>query len=128
MYGTASSIKGMDSETYWLNATLRYRDSDWSYTRNVVSGVKPANRSLLFPGKIRTATGFPGFFLEHGLAELDAPGEYAFDPPARHSHHGAMMHRPPRHLAPTRPGFCRASFPRARCRLASTMRRPSLAC
>jgi hypothetical protein len=72
---------------YWTGATIRYRDTDWSYRRQIVTDVKPPDGSskslptlLIGPGSVRVLFGLPGFYLEHGLEELDHPGEFYYNP------------------------------------------------
>jgi predicted lipoprotein with Yx(FWY)xxD motif len=75
-----SSLKKIDS-AYWKGATMRIRETDWNYRELTVTDVNTTSRMMLF-GNGQSA-GFwaakPGFYLEHGIEELDAAGEYFFD-------------------------------------------------
>jgi hypothetical protein len=85
--GMPSTMKNRNS-TYWKNAIARVRLNNWSYTRYRVMDVDVANQRLIFGnGNMNIDTGNGnGFFLEHGLQELDAPGEFFFDPTTKLLH------------------------------------------
>ena len=67
---------------YWVGSTLRIRETDWGYAlpRTVVSvanGALTMNSAFSNPNQISGS----GFFIESSnIGELDAPGEYFFDP------------------------------------------------
>jgi hypothetical protein len=85
--GMPSTLKNQNS-TYWKNAIARVRLNNWSYTRFRVMDVDVANQRLVFGnGNMKIeARNNNGFFLEHGLQELDAPGEFFFDPTTKLLH------------------------------------------
>ena len=75
------NLKNMDS-TYWVGSTLRFRETDWGYAKpKTILGVKNGqlNLSTKFTN-FQTISG-GGFFIESNqIGELDAPGEFVFDP------------------------------------------------
>ena len=77
----ASPLKNTNNN-YWVGSTLRIRETDWGYAspRNVVSvanGVLTMDSAFSNPNQISGS----GFYIESSnIGELDAPGEYFFDP------------------------------------------------
>ena len=79
----ATPLKNTNNN-YWVGSTLRIRETDWGYAspRTVVSvanGQLTMNSAFSNPNQISGS----GFYIESSnIGELDAPGEYFFDPVA----------------------------------------------
>lgn len=73
----APALRNM-SDSYWINSTVRIRETDWSYLFRTVAAIANGNQLVLssnFSGLKSTS----GFFIEkNDLRELDAPGEFVF--------------------------------------------------
>ena len=70
------TLKNINSK-YWVGATLRIREGTWSYRRRKVTDVN--NGVFTVSNQFRTMSA-SGFFLENLYSELDAPGEYYYNP------------------------------------------------
>ena len=80
-----SALKNMAyNTTYWKGAVMRLRYTDWGYQRHTIASVT-SNGEFQLAGLslkdtvVMAGGACPGFYLEHGLGELDAPGEFYFD-------------------------------------------------
>ncbi|MBS1581987.1 MAG: right-handed parallel beta-helix repeat-containing protein [Bacteroidetes bacterium] len=66
---------------YWNGATAVIRASNWNYDLATISGF--SNGTLTFPTIYDTPGSYAwGYFLCNKLSELDAPGEWYYDPTA----------------------------------------------
>lgn len=73
---TAANSITSSSDSYWVNATARIRETNWSYSRQVVKSYNSTTGSFTLDGR-QLAFQFngSGMFLENVYGELDNEGE-----------------------------------------------------